>query len=169
MDPSNDVYSSRGIAWHSKHKHVFHNTPSGANVSWALDFLFKIASGRVALTDASDQGTKGSLLINLKNQTLLRGRLLCCIRIPFFQVPSSCQGIVLLRHGGLTALAAIPFAAFWTLGGLRPKTSVTCTQNQAAAIMADTDVDTGIRQEQPCEHAQAESKHRVDGDTHAHS
>jgi hypothetical protein len=53
------VYSSRGIAWHSKHKHVFHNTPSGANVSWALDFLFKIASGRVALTDASDQGTKG--------------------------------------------------------------------------------------------------------------
>jgi hypothetical protein len=126
MDPSNDVYSSRGIAWHSKHKHVFHNTPSGANVSWALDFLFKIASGRVALTDASDQGTKGSLLINLKNQTLLRGRLLCCIRIPFFQVPSSCQGIVLLRHGGLTALAAIRFAAFWTLGGLRPKTSVTC-------------------------------------------
>jgi hypothetical protein len=155
MDPSNDVYSSRGIAWHSKHKHVFHNTPSGANVSWALDFLFKIASGRVALTDASDQGTKGSLLINLKNQTLLRGRLLCCIRIPFFQVPSSCQGIVLLRHGGLTALSHVKRGAR--------------TQNQAAAIMADTDVDTGIRQEQPCEHAQAESKDRVDGDTHAHS
>jgi hypothetical protein len=121
------VYGSREIAWHSKHKHVFHNTPSGANVSWALDFLFKIASGRVALTDASDQGTKGMQPAHKPQESNSAPRQAALLyTYSFFQVPSSCHGIVLLRHGGLTALAAIRFAAFWTLGGLRPKTSVTC-------------------------------------------
>jgi hypothetical protein len=44
---------------HNKYNRVPRNTPFSANVLQALHVLFRIASERIALTGALDQGTKG--------------------------------------------------------------------------------------------------------------
>jgi hypothetical protein len=64
-----------------------------------------------------------SLLINFKQQNYSAAR---CSTYFFFQVPPSWQVILRLRHWRLDCSSFTRFAAIWTLGVLKPRTSVTC-------------------------------------------